>query len=614
MMPIYSLKTKFHYNGQTPKNGDSYFNSKGVDTVRINKDPAINGYCRDGGCKTNWDSINAVAAYIIIKFKGSIKDEEYNTYDECFLMWISDKLFEIHDKRKGKKPKKPFMDTITLNSAYDTYLKNHQVKGDYWKLLDSIKSWKGAYLRYMAEFYMLLNRICKTIVYYEKNKAKSKELSKYSKKCFDQYINLYINISECKSYLRLLNKLKGIYDDFRNYAIRENSSNNNLETNLKKLTKPNGEEMAAVRSFISYKITKKKCNSLDKKADSIQLQSSSKKDPPSAPQQDPKVPPPVSLPQKQDPASSQKNDSLPKSQIGDPDNKNGSNTSDSDKENARDRSGNEGSQSDGNRNLGDESNNSTSNTSGGYFDWGSFFKFILNGTENLKKTSDFIDQNQKKVKEVTDKIINVYNGAMDDLKKVYDKSNKYLNNFISNVTSHLNSIDAPSKSDGNPSGPGKSINGGDSPSQLPSNSPTPQTSQITQNSKEQTTTQESPRGTSGNQNPDQTDQEGPQKIVPDPVTKPKHPGSELKGNGIIEIGDSYVLKEYKKIGLSIIVILIPITLTILHKYLSSGWRKELTRKANMKKVINSIGGKKQIQIIIKSSNQKKNTKKSINSV
>ncbi|SCM19299.1 hypothetical protein PCHDS_000092500 [Plasmodium chabaudi adami] len=49
-------------------------------------------------------------------------------------------------------------------------------------------------------------------------------------------------------------------------------------------------------------------------------------------------------------------------------------------------------------------------------------------------------------------------------------------------------------------------------------------------------------------------------------------------------------------------------------YLSYGWRKELKRKKNMKKVINSIGRKIPMQIIIKSYNQKKQTKKSINPV
>ncbi|SCL94848.1 hypothetical protein PCHDS_000561700, partial [Plasmodium chabaudi adami] len=131
---------------------------------------------------------------------------------------------------------------------------------------------------------------------------------------------------------------------------------------------------------------------------------------------------------------------------------------------------------------------------------------------------------------------------------------------------------------------------------------------------------------SGNQNSDRTDH-GSQKLVPDPVTKQENPGTELKGNGITEIGDIYIFKEYKQFVISIIVIIIPITLTILYKYLSFGRRNELKKKNSMKKAINMVGvnkttktvinssdGKKQIQIIIKSSSRKKQTTKSINSV
>ncbi|VEV54908.1 CIR protein PIR protein [Plasmodium vinckei vinckei] len=576
MTPVYNLKTNIQSYGQTVKmcklllEADSYFKGKDVNTQKINEKSTIKGYCSSDSCKTNEERINALTVYIYMEFKKLIRITDYNTYDECLLMWISDKLFRIHDKSNPKKVKTRYIDTITLNSAYEKYLKDHKVKLKYWELFDSIKGLKEANLRYMAEFYKLLNRICKTIGDYKNNGAGSNNLSKYSKNCLTQYRSLYLSISECDSYLRLLNKLKGIYDDFRVSAIKENSSNINLAIKLQTLTTPNGEEMDAVKGFKQYKITKKRCYSQKKKAD----------------------PPP----------SSQKSQGGSNGQ--DP-----PNISDSSKKNTG------GGGNGGDVNPGDGSNGPTSSTSEGSFDWGSsIFKFILNGTENLKKTSEFIDQNQKKIKEVTDKIINVYNGAMDDLKKVYDKSNKYLNNFISNVTSHLNSIGAPSKPDGNPSEPEKSINGGDSPSQLPSNSPTPQTSQITQNSKEQTTTQQSPQGTSGNQSSDQKDQ-GESKIqVETPVIKQENSGTKIKGNETTGIGDIYVLKKYKKLGTSIIVLLIPITLAIMYKYLSFGRRKELKKKTNMKKVINSIGGKKQIQIIIKSSNQKKNTKKSINSV
>ncbi|KEG00217.1 hypothetical protein YYE_04925, partial [Plasmodium vinckei vinckei] len=243
--------------------------------MKINKHPTIKSYCSNDGCKTNWDSINAVATYIYMKLKRSINDQEYNDYDEYFLMWISDKLFEIHDESKDKKTQKGYVDPITLNSAYEKYLEKHKVKGDYWKLLDSIKGLKNANLRYMSEFYMLLNRICKTIVDYKDNGAESNKLSNYSKKCFDQYINLYLNISGCKSYLHLLKKLKGIYDDFRVSAIEENRSNNNLATKLQTLTTLNGLEIDGTKSFILYKFPKKKCYSQKKKTDPPRPQASS---------------------------------------------------------------------------------------------------------------------------------------------------------------------------------------------------------------------------------------------------------------------------------------------------------------------------------------------------
>ncbi|SCL87248.1 hypothetical protein PCHDK_000508000, partial [Plasmodium chabaudi adami] len=108
--------------------------------------------------------------------------------------------------------------------------------------------------------------------------------------------------------------------------------------------------------------------------------------------------------------------------------------------------------------------------------------------------------------------------------------------------------------------------------------------------------------------------QGPQKTVDSPVVKSKNCVIKVKGNETTGIGDIYVPKEYKQVGILIIVILIPITLAIMYKYLASGRKKELKRKKNMKKVINLMEGKRHMQIIIKSSSQKKQTKKSINPV
>ncbi|VTZ68601.1 CIR protein [Plasmodium chabaudi chabaudi] len=263
--------------------GDSYFNGKDVNTNEFNKHSTIKAYCRNDDCKTNEERINALTAYIFKEYKGKTsRRTKYNDYDECFLMWLSDKLYKMHIESIGQKYENNYMDGTTLNEAYEKYLKNYKVKLDYWILFDMIKDLKEANLKYMSEFYKLLNKICKIITDYN-NSAQTKQLSKYSVDSRRQYRTLHMNIYECKSYLNLLNKLKGIYDDFSS-AIKKTGSNNELATKLKKFTLEDGTEMAAVRGFKTYNISNTKCKSLHKKmpkpkkAVKSSLQSSSKKE------------------------------------------------------------------------------------------------------------------------------------------------------------------------------------------------------------------------------------------------------------------------------------------------------------------------------------------------
>ncbi|SCL87832.1 Plasmodium variant antigen protein Cir/Yir/Bir, putative, partial [Plasmodium chabaudi adami] len=268
---------------------DSYFKGKNAVTKIINKDPTINGFCNNGVCKTYEAGINALAAYIFKQFKYSIEDHEYNKYDEYLLMWLSDKLFEIHNKSEDKDNK------ITLNKAYDTYLKNHKVNFNYWILFDNIKGLKEANLKYMSEFYKLLNKICKIITDYEKSPDEIGNLITNSTECSNQYISIYNDIPKCQSYLDLLNKLKGIYDDFRKYAINTTDSSIKLENNLKKFIREDGVEMDAVRGFKSYKFSSSKCKSLDKK-----ITMSKPTEPSGLPRSSEEIPPPQPLKQLKD--------------------------------------------------------------------------------------------------------------------------------------------------------------------------------------------------------------------------------------------------------------------------------------------------------------------------
>ncbi|SCL91808.1 Plasmodium variant antigen protein Cir/Yir/Bir, putative, partial [Plasmodium chabaudi adami] len=149
------------------READGYFNDENVDTEKFNKNTKIKEYCSRNGCKTNENHINALASYIHMEFKSLIrKKSEYNKYDECLLMWLSDKLYKMHLKSIGQKDTAEYMDGTTLNQAYEKHLKNHKVGLDYWDLLGIIPGLKEANLKYMTEFYKLINNICKTIKEY----------------------------------------------------------------------------------------------------------------------------------------------------------------------------------------------------------------------------------------------------------------------------------------------------------------------------------------------------------------------------------------------------------------------------------------------------------------
>ncbi|SCL86135.1 CIR protein, partial [Plasmodium chabaudi chabaudi] len=524
-----------------------------VDTQKINDNPSIKAYCHNNDCKTNEERINALIAYLFKEFKKSINNHDYNDYDEYLLMWVSDKLFKIRNESKEKKPKPPYMDTITLNNAYEKHLKDHKVKLDYWYLLGIIPGLKEANLRYMAEFYLLLNNICKTIADYNDNGAESPKLSKYSKNCLNQYQNLYINISECKSYLHLLNKLKGIYDDFRNSAINKNGSKNNLATNLKKLTKPNGEEMNAVKGFKSYNFSDLKCkgkkkNPKPKKEDSLPLQPTKLESTSSSP---PLTPSPEM--QKQDSLSPSQSPEQPNDQLSE------QKDSDNDRDGTDSDSVEDGSQS----------------TEGDPFNTGPLiFSIALKGTGILNGAITSFEKIKERITEGADTIKNLYNTSLTNLEGIYNEYSSFLNEIINNISTDPKQVDSPADSDDSKSGSDGEVDE-QSPTQKDSHQTLSDTPQLHQEP-------------SGKVSSDQTGQGGPEKPVDGTVITSEDPGSEVKGNGTIGIGDIFIFKEYKKIGIPIIVIIISITLAIMYKYLVFDRRKKLKRK-KMKNVPNLFG-------------------------
>ncbi|CDU20332.1 PIR protein [Plasmodium yoelii] len=144
-------------------------------------------------------------------------------------------------------------------------------------------------------------------------------------------------------------------------------------------------------------------------------------------------------------------------------------------------------------------------------------------------------------------------------------------------------------------------------------------------SKVQISTSHSSPDLSENGGSEKNDYKTSQISEPSPVMKPKVPVFEVAVNGTTEIGEN-PFNVYKKMGISILILLIPIALVIMYKYLPFGWRKKSKKKKKMKRainmfdknettegVINPTDRKKPMQIIINLSTQNKQGKKFINS-
>ncbi|KEG00165.1 hypothetical protein YYE_04985, partial [Plasmodium vinckei vinckei] len=509
--------------------GDSYFNGKDANTTKINKRSTIKAYCRNGSCKTNEDYINALIAYIIKKFKDTIsRKTTYNDYDEYLLMWISDKLFNMYHESKGTNKKIGFVYLITLNQAYVKHLKIHKQRLDYWDILNMQPGLKEVNLKYMSEFYKLLNHICKTIVDYETNGAGSKNLSKNSIDCRRQYRTLYRNIPKCQSYLNLLNKLKGIYDTFRSSAIKRTD----LKNKLIKLTLENGNEVETVHGFKSYDFNNEECKFQKKK------RTPSKPSNPN-PGPAPPIAPSLSISQKQDSPSpplptEQTKDNQEKTPDGQQENSgskqgdslggpgSGQVTTGNGTESTDDGEGDKGSQGGSDTGPGASGSQSASWLS---FDIGSsFFEIVSKGMEQLNNALDFVEEKKEQLTKVTDTIKDFYSTSVSNIKTAYDNSRNFLNTIIVHISSQPEKVDISDNSDNNKLGSGGTGDG----------LPTPNGSPPSQKDSPQT-----PSGT-------------PYSSLPS-----ENPGTETKGNGITKIGDIYVLKEYKQIGISIIVLLIP---------------------------------------------------------
>ncbi|CAD2106310.1 PIR protein CIR protein [Plasmodium vinckei lentum] len=687
---------------------DKIINGGYYDTMTMEdktKYPEFNKYCSNSKCETNMQ-LNGLSEDLFNQLGTEIKDEYY----EYFMMWLSDKLFKI-----AKEDDKSQNNDITLNEAYDKYLKNNIQNGNYWSLLDIKEGLKEANLKYMKQFYKLLNNICEAIVYYKRNDDDIEKFIINSTECYNQYSSLYNSVLKCNSYLHLLDNLKKTYEDFKN-SVHEEIKNNyqHLAGRLQTLTIENTDSYF-VGKFKAFDFSDENCKLETKKTGELSHQNRSE-DSKSKPKDsgsnkgdgDKVLGGGISQPGSSDsqtkdsrnpvPASSGTSTTTskdPQNGVSNPQNPNskqevpggtgdggsggnglGGGGSDGSGSGIRDGSEGPGGGKDsgangGSKTLGDQVPTHPSGEPNGYLlsNWGMNF----NLTSYMPNFSGMYQSSNDILTSATNQVSNAYNSAMTIAQNTYDKtvniakntydtvvstvkdtytrSTNYISDAVNSITNQFNPFGTSQLGD-NQSG-SNSLGGG-----------TDTSNHSQKNTKQPVNPPPPPLPSSPSPSSPQTPPD-PQALSDPPSQKPLDPQTSstqihncpvqqiaptdgnrasqtpVSGQGALSISGSNSLNTKKEnvisvanvkvketssiwcigsnnkcdiMGISIIVISISIILTIIYKYLSLGYTRKSKRKKSMKKVINSIGGKRPIQIIIKSYDRNKDLKPVINSV
>ncbi|CAD2087462.1 CIR protein PIR protein [Plasmodium vinckei brucechwatti] len=564
-------------------------------------------------CNSDHDKIKAGFIYLVFQLFGNVNSEgEHEDQKKYYVyygfLWMSYKLQQSNitsDQHIG---------------LYD-FLNNHIVNDDWYDIIGEHVEPKMSLLNketdigLMSEIYYILKEMCKQFSKKDDSFDYLKYFSKYynSVKKFGENIlkkSKNGNIDNIdKIYVDLYDMLKNDYNEYRKDHYGKNSHSN---------PPPELPNIKEIQKKITHDL--KTSDSQDRANVSLESQDGDENSKQQQPVQQPHQTPDLHIPG----GALAPSDSGSKGTgyIKDP------------QENKQGAAGGEQKDSGGSggESNGDQGSQGGSDSAPGAsrsqiaswlsFDIGSSILGIASkGMEQLNNALDFFEEKKEQLTKVTDTIKDLYSTSVSNIKTVYDNSRNFLNSIIDNISNQPEKVDMPSTLGGSQpgsNGTGSGLPTTNDPTPPQKDSPqtppgTPHTSLPSPDPKDQPNVHQLPQGSPGSQISNQKDQGGSQKPVPVPVTKPENSVTKVKVNETTGIGDIYVLKEYKQIGISIIVLLIPIVLDIMYKYLYYGCGKKSKRKKNMKKVINSIGGKRQVQIIISSSSHKKQTKKSINS-
>ncbi|VTZ67857.1 CIR protein [Plasmodium chabaudi chabaudi] len=625
-------------------------------------------------CETNYEKLRAISEYGFMELAKNDKvnlGSEYDPSADFVVMGWCHRLYKISKDHN-----------LSLNQLYGNNLGKSRGDFNYKGILNNKIYLMNSNVAIMNMLYLLFQKICETINTYETHNAQPHEHINKGIEYHFMYDMLSKSVNQCDPYIRLLNHLKTIYNEYIKAVIKDNDHDESLRNQLIELSSINSKLVGSEFNSEGCKKLHKKLTQTtpniikmgikmledDKKRKSGEVSQNTEddgdgdlygydyddlygdddddedvdddadKDIADGGEKKDDTIDNTSQNHERDPINISDQSSISNGDPNQPKSDTPSNTCDSNGkektlENSQSSDKSPGSPSDEQltKDTPKESNDTTKE------DQDSTQKATL-----MKK--DSIIDPLKSMKPTLSlfklQLLSVYNTLTDIGNNAHEKTLQTLQNTSSKLTELVNKFNNPiSQPDKEtvtpPSGDNKSMpkdSGSDPPSSddpsvnpppmLPNSQPEPE-----DHSNED---KEEPSNDEKTDEPPADPQEPPIDFInttSHQVTKLDNSGNNIYGIISENVNSMDILKKHKLIAFSVIGIVIPITLAIMYKYLSPWRTKKSKRKTKMKKiinlveinktkktVINSINGKRPMQIIISSSTKKKQTKKIITSV
>ncbi|SCL91140.1 CIR protein [Plasmodium chabaudi adami] len=603
-------------------------------------------------CGTDYEKLSAIFGYALMELAKNPKMDLYSEYDPSIAFLVMGWCHRLYKMSKGHN--------LPLKHSLEEYLGKSTGNVNYRGVLNNKKYLMNSSIEIMNMFYLLFQQLCGIINAYETDKLQPHQYINSAAQFYIIYNKFSNFVNQCGPYLRLLNHLKTIYDEFINAVIKYNNHDQTLRSRLIEISSIDKTKFASefnstgckqVDQMLEKKISRLKneaqeeqdeLNALmellvsddadnggdDEDADgddAVDVVDGGEKEGDTMKSID-------NTPQNHE---TDLGNSLDQSNISHDD----QNQSQCDtKDNTDDLNGKKKSEHKPEQTLenSQSSDKSPENPSDEQLP-------KQTTQENQETKIESIIDTLKSMKSPASlfklQLLSVYNTLTDIGNNAHEKALQTLQNTSSKLSELANefnnAINQPDKETvPPPSGDSKSMpeySGSDLPSSDDTSVNPPPIPHISQPEPEDHSNEdkEEPSNDEKTGEPSTDPQEPPIDFINTSyhVTKLDNSGNNI--NGIISenVNSMDILKKHKLIAFSVIGIAIPITLAIMYKYLSPWRTKKSKRKTKMKKiinlvevnktkktVINSINGKRPMQIIINSSGRKKQIKKSITSV